>query len=117
MGRSTWGSLPKRVRPLKGRDNIVLSTTMGLTDGIKVYSSLDEAVETLDKYDQVAIMGGSRLYDESMSFVDELVITNIKKDFEGDVYFPKIDTDLEWKLKESIPHDSGLFSFDTYVRK
>lgn len=65
MGRTTWESIG---RPLHGRLNIVLSTTLKAIDGIHVSQSLNLALEhCLDKrVDRVWIIGGRCVYEEAL---------------------------------------------------
>lgn len=77
MGRRTWESLPKR--PLKGRVNIVI-TSRELEDCIAL-KSISESLDHIKTYEEsgkdVYFIGGARIYDEALKFVDEVDITRI----------------------------------------
>ncbi|KAL9082563.1 MAG: hypothetical protein Q9159_006325 [Coniocarpon cinnabarinum] len=56
MGRKTWDSIPEKLRPLKGRVNVVVSSSMtqpslneGSLEGPFIYSSLDDALKMLSR--------------------------------------------------------------------
>jgi dihydrofolate reductase len=70
MGRKTWESLPERHRPLKGRRNYVVSSTLPMDAGLtcSVYPSLDVAVTgaALDGIRELWVIGGASLYNEVM---------------------------------------------------
>src|SRR5699024_3879476 len=70
MGRNTWESLPKKFRPLPGRENFVLSTRDAgeWSDGATVLSHLPELTEGW-------IMGGGRLYASTLDQMDILEVT------------------------------------------
>ena len=79
MGRSSWDALG---RPLPGRTSIVITRNPDLKlDGALVAHSLDEAVR-LGQEDarkrgsgRVWITGGAQIYTQSMTLVDELVVS------------------------------------------
>ena len=119
MGRKTWDSLPPRFRPLPGRRNVVVSRQPGLRlDGAEVCTSLDEALSTLAKEGRVFVIGGGQLYAQALPLADELVLTEVDADLEGDTYFPVIDRRV-WEVAESQtpghPSQPG-FAFVTYRR-
>ena len=47
--------------------------------------------------DEVMLIGGAKLYASHIKYCDRLYITEVDATIEGDVYFPKIDTN-SWKL-------------------
>ena len=62
MGRKTFDSLPNG--PLPGRLNVVLSRDENYSaDGIEIYSSLEQALEALEKEDheEVMVIGGGHV--------------------------------------------------------
>ena len=116
MGRKTWESLPKK--PLPGRLNIVVSKTLTDNDfpdaqDVKVFSSLDSAIEYCEDYEKVFICGGEAIYKEAMQLANKLDLTLIPGQYDGDTYFPEIDN--SWMKKETA--DFKNFSVVTYVRE
>ena len=94
MGRATWESLNPRFRPLPGRLNIVLTTNTGyIADGALTAGTLDEAISMARQHDdELWIMGGARVYDQAMSHVDSLVVTDLDLDVpDADAFAPIID--------------------------
>ncbi|WFD24788.1 dihydrofolate reductase [Malassezia equina] len=80
MGRHTWDSIPPRFRPLKGRINVVISTTMSLSelhapgveqDDTLLARSLDEAVQLLQerRYARYNVPGASTATALGRAFV------------------------------------------------
>ena len=89
MGRKTWDSLPAKFRPLPGRRNVVLTRQAGLRlEGAETAASLDEALERLSGAAKVFVIGGAQLYAQALPRADELVLTEVHRDFEADVHFP-----------------------------
>lgn len=112
MGRKTWESIGK---PLKGRENIVLTKNPSyqVNNAIKV-SSLEEAL-TLFTGD-IFIIGGATLYKQALPLANKVWITEIDKDFEGNAVFDKLD-EKEWKLIWEEKHQSSLpFKFQCFER-
>ena len=95
MGRKTYESIG---RPLPNRRNIVISRNSNTSyEGVEVVHSLEDAfsISTNDK--EVFVIGGSNIYEQALSFVDQLYITEIKKSFLGDAFFPEINKQI-WKI-------------------
>lgn len=117
MGRKTWESIPRK--PLSGRDNYVLSTTLK-TKYAEVFDSCDMLISHLltKKYDTVWIIGGSSVYKAFMNYVDKLYITEICKDYCCDVFFPDIpDNFVLSNSEEQITPENILLKYTIYTTK
>jgi dihydrofolate reductase len=93
MGRKTWLSLPPRFRPLPGRRNIVLTRQPGwLAEGAETAHNLQAALawagEPPPPSGRVCVIGGAEVYAAAMPLADELVLTEIDRDFPGEARFP-----------------------------
>ena len=66
MGKNTWLSIPERRRPLKNRTNIIISSSLPESSCCHVVSSTNHAIAFCEsaKYDELWIIGGSRIYNE-----------------------------------------------------
>ena len=116
MGRKTFETLGK---PLKGRLNIVVSKNQAYKtefDEVVIKSSLDKAIEHCENInsERIFIIGGGEIYKQAVSFVDEMIITFMKFEAEGEVKFPKINND-DWNIKKLSDHE--LFEIFRYERK
>ncbi len=95
MGRATWESLPQNFRPLKGRQNIVVTRDISYqAEGAEVSHSLDEALGVASS-ELVSVIGGRGLIKETVSrgLVDVAHITLVEKSFpktDKTVYFPEL---------------------------
>ena len=124
MGRKTYESIGK---PLPGRTNIVISRDPAYAaEGIVVADSLDKAIEIAREdakargKDEIAVIGGSGIFAQSLSFADRLEITQVHARPDGDTFFPPIDTKI-WRetarmRQEAAPQDDADMSFITYER-
>lgn len=116
MGRKTFETLGK---PLKGRLNIVVSRNESYKtyyEDVLIKSSLDSAVEYCKENnpEKIFIIGGGEIYKQAISFVDEMIITFMKFDAEGEVRFPEINND-DWEIIKI--KDEVLFEIFRYARK
>jgi dihydrofolate reductase len=101
MGRRTWESLKG---PLPGRDNIVVTRSAGYeAPGAAVASSLEAALALCLGEPVAFVIGGSRLFAESLPLAAGLVMTEIYKDFEGDTWFPQYERS-RWKETQRERH-------------
>ena len=107
MGRVTWESIPEKFRPLPGRTNVVVSRQTGFTaPGAQVVSSLQDAIDLFPADDVVWLIGGAQLYAQAMPLAQQLVITEIDADYEGDAFAPVLNT-AEWTEVHRTSHTSA----------
>jgi dihydrofolate reductase len=121
MGRRTWDSLPERFRPLPGRRNIVVTRQAGWqAAGAERAGSLAEALALLAGTSRAFVIGGAELYAAALPLADELVLTEIDRDFDGDCFFPPLPPDFDEVERRphpaAAPNDFG-FAFVTYRRR
>ena len=109
MGRKTFESIGK---PLPNRRNIVISSSKIDIVDIEVVSTIDIALKISNN--NCFIIGGGQIYKQTIDIADKLFITKIHESFEGDTYFPFIDTN-KWNLI-SIVHnnsnESNIYHYD-----
>jgi dihydrofolate reductase len=120
MGRRTWDSLPERFRPLSGRRNVVVSRNPEWrAEGAERAGSLDDALRLLEGAPQVCVIGGAGLYAEALAVADELLLTEIDAEVQGDVFFPTWDrTAFREECREAHMSEDGVeFAFVRYVRR
>jgi len=111
MGRRTYASLG---RPLPNRRNVVLTTHP--IPGTECYGSIDEALTALAAEPRVFVIGGAALFSAFLDRADELLLTLIHRDVEGDTFFPPFETLLATRYRETFREDHEGFSFVDYRR-
>lgn len=111
MGKSTFISIGK---PLPKRHNIVVTRDLEFTHpGVEVINDLDAFINA--KHDEeVFIIGGKQIYQQTLPFADKLYITYINREYQGDVFFPEVDYSLFEKISQ---RDSDELSFCVFQRK
>jgi len=111
MGRKTFESIG---RPLPNRINYVVSTTINNIEGVKIFSSTNDAIKEAYKEcssmqkDEIVIIGGGYLFRETLMDINKLVLTRVDCEINGDIYYPKIDLS-NWRL---ISSESFLKNID-----
>lgn len=105
MGRHTWESIG---RPLPGRRNIVLSRNPAwLAEGAERAASLEDALALCRQVNpapaRAFVIGGAQLYAQALPLADELFITEIDADIDGDAYFPAVDAGA-WQILSTDSH-------------
>lgn len=122
MGRKTYESIG---RPLPNRETIVISRNKDLEiPGVSLANSLQEAINLAKTHfpeKEIFIVGGEQIYRLSMDIADCLEVTLIKKEFQGDAFFPTIDPAI-WeetsRIAGEINEDNKLaHDFIRYERK
>jgi dihydrofolate reductase len=107
MGRVTWESIPEKFRPLPDRTNVVVSRQAGFeAPGAQVVSSLQAAIDLFTAEEVVWLIGGAQLYAQAMPLAQQLVITEIDADYEGDAFAPAVEAG-EWKETQRTQHTSA----------
>lgn len=119
MGRRTWESIPVRFRPLPGRRNLVVTRNPEWSaEGAERAGSVEEALALVQGAERVFVIGGAEVYAAALPHADELVLTEIELDVDGDTFFP------EWNRKEyeevsrepRVAADGTPFALTTYRR-
>ncbi len=121
MGRKTLLSFPDG-KPLKNRNNVVLSRRTGFKpDGAEVFKSVEEVLKYIESTDsEVFIIGGGEVYREFLTYCQKALITKVQARPEADTFFPDLDKDPEWEMTEQSEEKeyNGLkFRFLTYTKK
>lgn len=116
MGRKSFESLGK---PLKGRLNIVITKNSKLKEKFEeiiIFNSLKQAYKYCEaaKSEIIFVIGGGQIFEKAIIDADEMIISHMDFEAEGDVFFPKIDL-TKWEI--SSREKRSEFEIVTYVRK
>ena len=120
MGRKTYESIGK---PLPNRTNIVVSRKEDwFEEGILIVPSIKDAIKHAKKInEQIFIIGGGNIYEQTIDWADCLKITQVDCQTEADAFFPNIDENI-WQKTDEIHHPKDEkhtydFSFQTWERR
>lgn len=119
MGRKTYESIGK---PLPGRRNIIISRNPDYRiEGCETTDSLDSALKLLHGKSEAMLIGGASLYHQFLYRVDTLYLTQIHACFEGNAWFPELDTEIwveSWRKDHKADEENSYdYSFVKYSRR
>ena len=112
MGRKTFDSLDN---PLPNRTNIVI--TSRVINGVKSFPSLEFALQALKNEKEVFVIGGGRVYADALKLADELRLTLVDRDVDGDTYFPPYQDILQRNFRLIKEERGAGLTFAHYIRK
>jgi len=113
MGRRTFESIGSK--PLPNRNNIVISSSLQEQEGVDVCRSIEEGIEKAKSYgNDIFMLGGSTIYKQSFQYADKMYLSFVKKEYEGDTFFPEFD-ESEWTVEKREDHEE--FEFVVYSKK
>ena len=113
MGRRTFESIGSK--PLLGRKNVVLSSALS-TSSHKDTVTIENFEDIFKLHGDVYICGGSRLYKEALPIADEMIITHIPGEYEGDTFFPAWPLGFSWQERSCRHGENGLM-YKTYEKQ
>ena len=92
MGRKTFESIG---RPLPKRRNIVLTRDPNWSaPGTEVIHSPEELSKLPDIGCTVYIIGGAEIYQAFLPLTDEILVTHVREDHEGDTRLPRFEDEF-----------------------
>lgn len=119
MGRKTFVSIG---RPLPGRRNIVITRDSSFSaQGCEIVNGIQQALSLCSDMEEIMLIGGASLYQQTIDQATRLYITRIHHSFEGDTWFPEFDLN-DWKQvnredHEADPSNPYAYSFLDFVRE
>ena len=121
MGRKTFESLPRGALP--DRTNAVITRNAQASfEGCETFDNLPDAINKHRHEDELFIIGGAQIYEQSIGLADKLYITCVDHTFdEADVFFPEIN-DNDWEVTagnmfEIDDHHKYPYTFKIFFRK
>ena len=107
MGRKTFEALGTI---LPNRKHIIFSQNPDFkieNENVEIVHSMLQIQQYIEDEEESFVIGGAMIYNLLMPYVKKMYVTEIDKDFEGDTFFPRINTEI-WKevKREEGPEDS-----------
>ena len=117
MGRLTWESLPKKVRPLPGRRNVVLTRQADyMADGADVLTTLEDALTGNETW----VIGGEQIYALALPVATRCEVTEVEIELpreDDDAVAPVLDEAWVGSGGDWLTSESGLrYRFYSYLR-
>src|SRR5690606_35211486 len=112
-------------KPLPNRTSIVITRNKGYSvpEGHYVVHNFTDALDLVRSKDleQVFVLGGAEIFEMSLPWVNQLIITEVDAYPEGDTYFPTLNYSHWEKIAEEEFHQDDKneynYSIVTYKRK
>ena len=89
MGRKTFESFPK---PLPNRTHVIITrqNDYKVPEGCVVVNTLSKAIEVCPENEEIFIIGGGQIYNQSIEIADKIELTRVHTTVEADAFFPEI---------------------------
>jgi len=82
-------------RPLPNRRNLVLTRQNIQIDWVEIFHSITELQEKLKSInDEIFVIWWANIYSQFLPLANKIYLTEIKKEYEGDTFFPKFEEDF-----------------------
>ncbi len=110
MGRKTYESIPAKFRPLPGRKNIVISSSLSADRAIELWKDPRECIEayrhdpTQLPSDKLWIIGGAEIYRATLPLWDAVSLTLVPGTHAGDAYFPEFEAEFVLRSERAGQH-------------
>ncbi len=114
MGRATYDEF---ATPLHERENLVLTTAPGpLRTGFRAIASLDN-LSAAHPDEDVWVIGGAAVYQESIADAQELLLTQVLGDFHCTKFFPPYAAAFSLSSQTEDHQENGItYRFETWRR-
>ena len=123
MGRKNFESIPHKYSPLPNRTNVIITRQADYTaEGCVVVNSVEAALEIAKQNGDTEpfIIGGGQIYKIALEqkLVDKIYLTKVYHSFEGDTFFPELNTEwkqierIDCKVDEKHAHDYSFLTFE-----
>jgi dihydrofolate reductase len=112
-----WATYNEFAAPLHERDNFVLTSSPGsLRTGFRAVGSLDKLVAENPRQD-VWVIGGAKVYAETITEADELFLTQVLGDFACTKFFPPYQAEFRLASENGDGKDGETsYRFETWQR-
>ena len=119
MGRKTFESIVERLgKPLPERRSIVL-TSKSFADypGIETYPAIESALAAIKSENKIFVIGGERVFKETLQMADTLELTIVEGDYDGDAFFPEYVEIITEQFQIFNKEKKEGYRFESYKRK
>ena len=119
MGRKTFESIVERLgKPLPERRNIVLtSKSFAHYPGVETHTSIESALAALKSEEKIFVVGGEKVFKETLQIADALELTIVEGDYEGDAFFPEYEEIITKQFQIFNKEKKEGYRFESYKRK
>lgn len=109
MGRTTFDSIGS---PLPGRENWVITRGCSLP-GVRILRDIT-AIPEPPSGKRLYLIGGAKIYEALLPRCQELLLTRLRKEYQGDAYFPEFAEEF---LLEEVLMETPDFWIERRIRR
>ncbi|HIJ91170.1 MAG: dihydrofolate reductase [Desulfobulbaceae bacterium] len=115
MGRKTYESIG---RPLPGRKTVIITRNPTYqAAGCLVAENLHAAIALCAEAEKIFIAGGGQIYREALPLADEIHLTVLDREVEGDILFPEFDPKQFSKSSQERVEGPEPYTFMVFTRR
>lgn len=116
MGRKKFESLEQ---VLPNKKHVIFSQNPDFEvnyPNVEIVHSMLQIQEYIENEEENFVIGGAMIYNLLMPYVSKMYVTEIDKEFDGDTFFPRIDSE-KWKEvgREAGPDDFNIFKYEYVI--
>lgn len=119
VGRRTLEDFPGG-RPLKNRENIVVTRQDITIDGAHIAHGTEDALALAAQFPRTLVIGGASIYRQFLPYVDKVHVTKIDLAPASDSFFENLDASSDWvctEQGEELSENGVGYRFCTYERR
>lgn len=118
MGRKSYDN-PHRLWSEAGNYVVTRQKDYQVDDNFQTASSLLEAIEACQSEDEIYILGGEQIFEQSIPLADKIVLTQVHQEFVGDTFFPAFEhldfkevERKEFEISEESPYPMSIVTYE-----
>ena len=119
MGKATWDD-PDMPKPMPGRNNVVITSAEDDGNGSYQFVRFENAepmLKSMAELQQVWVIGGARLVEACLPFIDELWLSRITGTYDCDTHLPRELIEQQYYISETQDLlDKNLY-LETWTKK
>ena len=111
MGRKTFESLGG---VLPNRKHIVFSQNPDFKvndENVEIVHSMLQTQQYIEDEEENFVIGGAMIYNLLMPYVSKMYVTEIDKEFDGDTFFPRIDSEKWKEISREVAQEDSKNNF------
>lgn len=116
MGRKKFESLEQ---VLPNKKHVIFSQNPDFEvnyPNVEIVHSMLQIQEYIENEEENFVIGGAMIYNLLMPYVSKMYVTEIDKEFDGDTFFPRIDSEKWIEVsREAGPDDFNIFKYEYVI--
>jgi len=100
--------------------NVILTRKNGEVPGFTVCATVEQAAALAKTAERAVVIGGGSIYKQMLPLCDRAYVTKVHTTPVSDTFFPNLDADPEWELREILQsgEEAGIaYEMCLYKRK